>query len=108
MKHLVKIVPKILSKDEKAHKKSSYPHAHRLGDTAEIEHFGKKQFDYINERIQKLPRGHWAGTHTSHHNIHISQEFLDIIPSNKRKSVIKELKVHERIEDIEMNKRKKK
>lgn len=108
MKHPTKIVPKITSKQETAHRKKSYLHAHRLGDIAEIEQFGREQFDYINSRIQQLPKGHWAATHTPRHHVHISQELLNLIPKDKRKTVFSELKVHEITEDKEMNKRKRK
>jgi len=96
MKHPVKVVRKIVSKEEKAHRKKSYPHAHRIGDAAEIERFGREQFDYINNKIQHLPKGHWAATHTPKHHIHISQEFLNLIPPEKRNVVKAELKVHMR------------
>lgn len=99
------IVRKITSKEEKAHKKSLYPHAHRLADIAEIETFGQQQFDYINHKIQKLPRGHWAGTHTANHNIHISQELLNLVPIEKRNSFKAELKLHEKVEDKIMSKK---
>ncbi len=101
-----KIVRKIVSKDEKAHKKKGYLHAHRLGDAAEIEHFGKSQFDLINKAARKLPKGHWIGTHTERHNIHISQEFLDLIPKQKQKSVIAEIRLHEKVEDRIMRKKR--
>ncbi len=108
MKHPTKTVRKITSKDETAHRKKSYPHAHRLGDIAEIEQFGRDQFEYINNKIQQLPKGHWAATHTPRHHIHISEEILNLIPPKKRSLVRAELKVHEITEDIEMSKRKRK
>jgi len=108
MKHPVKIVRRITSKEETAHKKKAYPHAHRLANIAEIEHFGREQFEYINNKIQLLHKGHWAATHTPRHHIHISQELINLIPEDKRKTVFSELKIHEITEDIEMSKRRRK
>lgn len=90
------IVPKITCKDEINHLKSTYPSAHRLGNKAEIKVFGKSQYDYLNRKIQKLPKNHWAATHTKKGNIHLSQELLDIIPKNMQSTIKKELKCHEK------------
>ena len=105
MKYLVKIVPKITSKDEQAHRKKSYPHAHKLGNIAEKDLVGKKQFKFVLSKCRELPKGHWAGTHTEDNQIHISKEFLDLIPAKKRKSVKKQLETHEIAEHLVMSKK---
>ena len=105
-KYPVKVVPKITSKDETAHRKKCYLSAHIKADTAEKNQFGLPQFNYLNREIQKLPKNHWAATHTPNHRIHISQELLNLIPPNQRAAIKAELKLHEITEDKIMSKKK--
>ncbi len=106
MKPKVRIVSKITSSQENNHNKLSYHAAHHAGNLAEIKDFGQKQFDYINHKIQQLPKNHWAGTHDQKRTVLISQEFLDLIPKSKRISVKKEIIDHEKTEQKIMKRKR--
>lgn len=88
------IVPIIKASEEHAHRKKEYPHGHRIGDKTEIKIVGKIQFNWLNRQVQKLPPSHFAATHTNR-SIHISQEFLDLIPKPLQPKVKRQLKIHE-------------
>ena len=89
------IVPKITNSQEMWHRRKSYPHAHRLANQAEKKAVGKKQFKYTSGKLRGLPKGHWAAEHTANGNVHISKEFLELIPKGKRQKIKKELCIHE-------------
>ncbi len=94
----ITVVPRILASEEKNHKRKSYSKGHKAGNNAEKENFGQARFTLLNNQCKKLPHTHFAATHTKTGDIHISQEFLDLIPSSQRSKTIKQLKTHERVE----------
>lgn len=99
------IVSSIKSSEEKNHLKGSYTSGHRAGNKAEKKEVGKKQFDWLNKQVRKLPKGQFAATHTKRGNVHISQEFLNIIPKALQPKVKRQLRIHEKAEHKSMSKR---
>lgn len=99
------IVPRITSSDEKNHRKKNYRSAHIAANAVERKAVGGRRFKELNRKIQRLPKGHWAGTHTSRGNILVSNELVKMYPKKERKNVISQIRVHEITEHRYMRER---
>ena len=99
------IVPKITSGDERNHCRAGYRAAHMKANNTERSVVGNHKFEELNRKIQRLPKGHWAGTHTIRGNIHISNEVLKMYPKKDRTRVARQIKIHEVAEHKFMGKK---
>ena len=99
------IVTKITSGDERNHFRAGYRAAHMKANKVEREAVGDHKFEELNRKIQGLPKGHWAGSHTERGNIHISNEILKMYPKKDRKRVARQIRIHEVAEHKLMGKK---